>query len=95
MMYVGIDHIVLACADPDAAARELEERVGLRSAGGGRHEALGTFNRLVWLGDLGGGRVAWFGQSMTRASSPTLIVPGWSTSPRTPKSAYLPSRRPR
>ena len=27
------------------------ERLGLTPGGGGRHEALGTFNRLVWLGD--------------------------------------------
>jgi hypothetical protein len=26
-------------------------RLGLDAAGGGRHESLGTFNRLVWLGD--------------------------------------------
>ncbi len=50
-MLLGIDHVVIACPDPDAAADELEERVGLRAGGGGRHEALGTFNRLVWLGD--------------------------------------------
>ncbi len=50
-MLLGIDHVVVACPDPEAAARELEDRVGLRSEGGGRHEAFGTFNRLVWLGD--------------------------------------------
>ncbi len=48
---LGIDHLVIACADPDAAAAELEREVGLRPGGGGRHDALGTFNRLVWLGD--------------------------------------------
>lgn len=50
-MLTGIDHLVIASADPDAAAAELEATVGLRAAGGGRHERLGTFNRLVWLGD--------------------------------------------
>ena len=50
-MLLGIDHLVIACADPDAAAADLEREVGLRAGGGGRHEALGTFNRLVWLGD--------------------------------------------
>ncbi len=50
-MLLGIDHLVIACADPDAAAADLERAVGLRAGGGGRHEALGTFNRLVWLGD--------------------------------------------
>jgi hypothetical protein len=50
-MLTGIDHLVIACADPDAEAAELEARLGLRATGGGRHETMGTFNRLVWLGD--------------------------------------------
>ncbi|MEO7229345.1 MAG: VOC family protein [Candidatus Limnocylindrales bacterium] len=50
-MLLGIDHLVIACADPDAAVADLERDVGLLPGGGGRHEALGTFNRLVWLGD--------------------------------------------
>ncbi|HLA16944.1 MAG TPA: VOC family protein [Candidatus Limnocylindrales bacterium] len=50
-MLTRIDHLVIAVTDPDAAADELESAVGLRSTGGGRHEHLGTFNRLVWLGD--------------------------------------------
>lgn len=50
-MLLGIDHVVLATDDPDAAAAELERRLGLTAAGGGRHHALGTFNRLIWLGD--------------------------------------------
>lgn len=50
-MLTGIDHLVIAVPDPDAAATELERIVGLRASGGGRHETLGTFNRLVWLGD--------------------------------------------
>lgn len=50
-MLLGIDHLVIACVDPDAAAAGLERELGLRASGGGRHEALGTFNRLVWLGD--------------------------------------------
>lgn len=51
-MLTGIDHVVIACPDPDAAAAELESAVGLRAAGGGRHEGLGTFNRIAWLGDV-------------------------------------------
>ncbi len=50
-MLTGIDHLVIAVDDPDAAAAELEASVGLRSTGGGRHETMGTHNRLVWLGD--------------------------------------------
>jgi hypothetical protein len=47
----GIDHLVIAVADPDAAAAALQSALGLAPGGGGRHESLGTFNRLVWLGD--------------------------------------------
>lgn len=50
-MLTGIDHVIVAAADPDLAAAELEEVLGLRATGGGRHEAHGTFNRLIWLGD--------------------------------------------
>lgn len=50
-MLLAIDHVVLACANPDSMAAELEARLGLAATGGGRHEALGTWNRLVWLGD--------------------------------------------
>ena len=47
----GIDHVVLAVADPDAAASELTEKVGLAFTAGGRHAGLGTFNRIAFLGD--------------------------------------------
>jgi hypothetical protein len=50
-MLLAIDHLVVAVDDPDDAAAQLEARLGLAPGGGGRHEALGTFNRLVWLGD--------------------------------------------
>ena len=50
-MIRGIDHLVIACADPDGAAIELESNLGLIAAGGGRHEGLGTFNRIAWLAD--------------------------------------------
>jgi hypothetical protein len=48
---LGIDHLVVAVSDPDGGAAELENRLGLRATGDGRHDGLGTFNRLVWLGD--------------------------------------------
>jgi len=47
----AIDHVIVAVGDPDQAARELEELVGLVASGGGRHDAHGTFNRLFWMGD--------------------------------------------
>ena len=50
-MILGIDHLVIAVRDPDAAAATLERDAGLAFTGGGRHEAMGTFNRLAFLGD--------------------------------------------
>ena len=50
-MFPRIDHLVIAVADPDDVAAQLEAELGLEATGGGRHEALGAFNRLVWLGD--------------------------------------------
>jgi catechol 2,3-dioxygenase-like lactoylglutathione lyase family enzyme len=47
----GIDHVVIAVADPDASAAELTQKVGLAFTGGGRHTGLGTFNRIAFLGD--------------------------------------------
>jgi Glyoxalase-like domain len=50
-MASGIDHLVIAVNDPDAAAAELTEEVGLAFTAGGRHPGLGTFNRIAFLGD--------------------------------------------
>jgi catechol 2,3-dioxygenase-like lactoylglutathione lyase family enzyme len=50
-MASGIDHIVIAVSDPDAAAAQLAEALGLAFTAGGRHPGLGTFNRLAFLGD--------------------------------------------
>jgi catechol 2,3-dioxygenase-like lactoylglutathione lyase family enzyme len=50
-MASGIDHIVIAVADPDSAASQLTEQVGLAFTAGGRHAGLGTFNRIAFLGD--------------------------------------------
>ena len=47
----AIDHLVIAVADPDAAAQELEAELGLAATGGGEHPGVGTYNRLVFLGD--------------------------------------------
>ncbi|HYN47616.1 MAG TPA: VOC family protein, partial [Candidatus Nanopelagicales bacterium] len=49
-MLLGIDHLVIAVADPDAAAASLGAELGLAATGGGRHDT-GTHNRLVFLGD--------------------------------------------
>ncbi|HYI20995.1 MAG TPA: VOC family protein [Candidatus Limnocylindrales bacterium] len=50
-MLSAIDHLIIAVAEPDAAAAEIEAVLGLSATGGGRHEAHGTFNRLIWLAD--------------------------------------------
>jgi len=50
-MIRGIDHLVIACDDPDAAAAELESAIGLTCTGGGRHAGRGTWNRIAWLAD--------------------------------------------
>ncbi len=47
----AIDHVLIACPDPDEAAALFEARLGLQATGSGRHTALGTFNQLIWLGD--------------------------------------------
>lgn len=46
-----LDHVLLAVADLQAAAREIEARYGLTSVEGGRHPGWGTANRIVPLGE--------------------------------------------
>jgi hypothetical protein len=45
-----LDHVLVAVDDLDAAATQVEERYGLASVEGGRHQGLGTANRIVPLG---------------------------------------------
>jgi hypothetical protein len=45
-----IDHVIYATADLDAAAARVEAELGLVVAAGGRHEGMGTHNRIVPLG---------------------------------------------
>jgi hypothetical protein len=47
---VRIDHVIYAAADLDAATARFEAELGVSAAGGGRHERLGTHNRIVPLG---------------------------------------------
>lgn len=49
-MPLSIDHLIYAAADLDAAVDDIERRLGVRAAGGGRHLGLGTHNRLLGLG---------------------------------------------
>jgi Glyoxalase-like domain len=45
-----IDHIIYAAACLETAVAELEERFGVRAAGGGQHVGHGTHNTLLALG---------------------------------------------
>jgi hypothetical protein len=47
---VRIDHVIYAAADLDVAAARIERELGVAARGGGRHEGLGTHNRIVPLG---------------------------------------------
>jgi catechol 2,3-dioxygenase-like lactoylglutathione lyase family enzyme len=46
-----IDHVIYGTADLDAAEARVSAGLGLTAVGGGRHDGLGTHNRLVPLGD--------------------------------------------
>ena len=46
-----IDHVIYATSDLDVAAARIESELGVRVVPGGRHEGLGTHNRIVPLGD--------------------------------------------
>jgi hypothetical protein len=74
-VFLGIDHVVIAVADPDEGAAQIERELGLAATGGGRHDALGTFNRLIWLGDSYLELVGVFDPALAAASwlgAPTL-----------------------
>ena len=45
-----IDHVIYATEDLDRAAASIEADFGLEAISGGRHEGLGTHNRIVPLG---------------------------------------------
>jgi len=70
---LGIDHLVIAVRDVEAAASALEATVGLASTGGGRHEAMGTYNRLAFLGDTYVELIGVFDRSLV-VSSTTFAV---------------------
>src|SRR3954453_9830003 len=47
---VRIDHAIWATRDLDAAAARFQRERGLSAAGGGRHDGMGTHNRILPLG---------------------------------------------
>ena len=67
-MLLGIDHLVIAVPDPDGSADALAAALGLEAGGGGRHEHLGTYNRLIWLGDSYLELIGVFDAELARAS---------------------------
>jgi hypothetical protein len=48
---VRIDHVIYGTSDLDRAAARVGVELGLSAIGGGRHDGLGTHNRIVPLGD--------------------------------------------
>jgi hypothetical protein len=70
---VRIDHVVYAAADLDAATDRLEAQLGVRAAGGGRHEGLGTHNRIV---PLGGGYLEVLGVADRRQAEASVLGRG-------------------
>lgn len=74
-MITGIDHLVIAVASVEAAATVLEQELGLAISGGGRHEAMGTYNRLAFLGDTYVELIGVFDAALVR-TSPAFAVAG-------------------
>jgi len=82
---IELDHVLIAVDDLDAASREVEQRHGLASVEGGRHQGLGTANRIVPLGetylelvavvDEAEAAASGFGRWVTGGDLPRLL--GW------------------
>ena len=80
-----LDHVLIAVDDLEVAAKEVEERYGLASVEGGRHQGFGTANRIVPLGetylelvavvDEEEGAAATFGSWVGGGERPRLL--GW------------------
>jgi Glyoxalase-like domain len=68
MAILGIDHLVIAVNDPDSAATDLERELGLAFTSGGRHQELGTWNRLAFLGDSYLELIGVFDRALLRAN---------------------------
>lgn len=51
MLRTRLDHIIVAARSLDEGADWVESRLGVRTPPGGRHEMMGTHNRVMALGD--------------------------------------------
>jgi len=51
MVQCKLDHLVVAAADLDSGREYIEQLLGVRTEAGGRHDAIGTHNRLLRLGN--------------------------------------------
>jgi hypothetical protein len=69
MSIIGIDHLVIAVADPEGAADELGRALGIAFTAGGRHEQGGTFNRLAFLGQTYVEVIGVFDRGLVRSAS--------------------------
>ena len=77
-----LDHVLIAVSDLEAAAREVEQRHGLVSVEGGRHQGLGTTNAIVPLGDTYLELVAVVDEAEAAQSGFGSWVAGWQPSAR-------------
>ncbi len=68
-MILGIDHLVIAVRSVEGAAEVLGRDLGLAFTGGGRHEAMGTYNRLAFLGDTYLELIGVFDAGLVRSST--------------------------
>jgi hypothetical protein len=51
-MHLSFDHIAISATSLEEGVFLVEDRLGLRLAGGGKHAHMGTHNRLMGMGDL-------------------------------------------
>ena len=73
-MLLGIDHLVVAVRSVEAAAAIVERDLGLAVTGGGRHEAMGTYNRLAFLGDTYLELIGVFDRDLVRSSGSFAVA---------------------
>lgn len=49
---IGLDHLVVSAGTLDEGVAAVEAALGVALAGGGKHDRMGTHNRLLGLGDI-------------------------------------------